>query len=64
MLTYLGCFVNKALLDLFRGSTSPDMEEAAMTPISKCGKNKKKVASYRLISLTSVVRKTMESIVN
>ena len=64
MLTHLGCFANNELLDLFREITSPVMEEAAMTPILKRVKNRKKTASYRPISLNSVVGKTMESIVN
>ncbi len=35
-----------------------------MIPIPKRGKDRKKASSYRLSSLTSVVGKTMESIVN
>ena len=39
-------------------------KEATMIPILKKGKNKTKVLSYRPISLTSCVCKTMERIVN
>jgi len=69
MLTHLGSFATQTLLDIFNlswreGRLPQIWREAIMTPILKRGKNKQKAASYRPISLTSVVGKTMESIIN
>ena len=57
------------LLDIFnltwqKGDVPQQWKEATMIPILKRGKNKSKPLSYRPISLTSCVCKTMERIVN
>ena len=69
MLTHLGGHAAKTLLSIFNlswreGRLPQIWREAIMTPILKRGKNKQKAASYRPISLTSAVGKTMESIIN
>ena len=69
MLQHLGNSALEKLLDIFnlswkQGQVSQCWREATMIPVLKKGKNKTKVLSYRPISLTSCVCKTMEHIVN
>ncbi len=70
MLTNLGCFAMHTLLDIYNlswreGRLPQIWQEAIMIiPIHKSGTNSKEASSYHPISLTSVVGKTMESIVN
>ena len=69
MLTYLGKAALDKLLDIFnlswnKGDVPQQWKEATMIPILKTGKNKSKPLSYRPISLTSCVCKTMERIIN
>ena len=69
MLTHLGSAAVCKLADIFNSSWEhgklPQVwREAVMTPILKTGKDPKKATSYRPISLTSCVVKTMERIVN
>ena len=69
MLTHLGNSAMCKLLDIYNHSWTQGLlpqiwREAVMIPIHKKGKDPKKAASYRPISLTSCVGKTMERIVN
>jgi ribonuclease HI len=69
MIQHLGNASLRKLLDIFNlswtnGEVPQCWKEARMTPILKKGKNKTKVLSYRPISLTSCICKTMERIVN
>ena len=69
MLTHLGNKATCKLLEIFNHSWSTDTlpqtwREATMIPILKKGKDPKQTASYRPISLTSLVGKTMERVVN
>ena len=69
MLQHLGNKALQKLLDIFnlswnKGQLPQIWKEARMIPILKKGKNKAKAVSYRPISLTSCVCKTMERIVN
>ena len=69
MLTHLGSAALKKLLEIFnssweRGTLPQIWREAIMTPIHKSGKDPKRATSYRPISLTSCVVKTMERMVN
>ena len=69
MLTHLGKAALDKLLDIFNLSWNKEdvpqqWKEATMIPILKTGKNKSKPLSYRPISLTSCVCKTMERIIN
>lgn len=69
MLQHLGNTAVQKLLDIFNLSWSEGQvpqcwREATMIPVLKKGKNKNKALSYRPISLTSCICKTMERIVN
>ena len=69
MLQHLGNIGLMKLLDVFNlswreGQVPQCWKEARMIPILTRGKNKNNVLSYRPISLTSCVCKTMERIVN
>ncbi len=69
MLIHLGKTAMRKLLDIYnyswkQGKLPQIWKEATMIPIHKKGKYPKKAASYRPISLTSCVVKTMERIVN
>nr|KAG5689418.1 hypothetical protein BaRGS_017936 [Batillaria attramentaria] len=69
MLQHLGNTATRKLLDIFnlswRAGQVPQLwKEARMIPVLKKGKNRLKVLSYRPISLTSCVCKTIERIIN
>ena len=69
MLQHLGNVALQKLLEIFnlswkQGQVPQCWKEAKMIPILKRGKNKSKPQSYRPISLTSCVCKTMERIIN
>ena len=69
MLQHLGNTSLQKLLDIYNlswkeGQVPQIWKEAIMIPILKKGKNKTKAPSYRPISLTSCLCKTMERIVN
>lgn len=69
MLQHLGNTTLKKLLEIFnlswkQGQVPQCWREATMIPILKRGKNKSKAQSYRPISLTSCVCKTLERIIN
>ena len=69
MLQHVGNIAQQKLLDIFNpswrdGQVPQCWKEARMIPVLKKGKNKSRVLSYRPISLTSCVCKTMERIVN
>ena len=69
MLQHLGNLALEKLLHIFnlswrQGQVPQCWREARMIPILKKGKNKTNALSYRPISLTSCVCKTMERIVN
>jgi ribonuclease HI len=69
MLAHLGCAAVNKLLDIFNlswkeGQVPQVWKEAVIIPVHKKGKDKKKAPSYRPISLTSCVVKTMERMVN
>ena len=69
MLTHLGSAAVNKLLEIFNlsweeGKLPQIWREATMIPILKKGKDPKKASSYRPISLTSCVVKTMERVVN
>nr|KAG5710141.1 hypothetical protein BaRGS_006660 [Batillaria attramentaria] len=69
MLQHLGNTALHKLLDIFNlswteGQVPQCWKEAKMIPVLKKGKNRTKVLSYRPISLTSCVCKTMERIIN
>ena len=69
MLQHLGMKAKKILLDIFNkswqaGTVPQCWREAIMVPIHKKGKDRRKVDSYRPISLTSCVGKLMERLVN
>ena len=69
MLKHLGNTATQKLLEVFNrswgdGALAQVWREAIMIPVHKKGKDKKKAASYRPISLTSCVVKTLERIVN
>ena len=69
MIQHLGNRAKDKLLEIFnltwtKGDVPQMWREAHMIPILKKGKNKSKCLSYRPISLTSCVCKTMERIVN
>ena len=69
MIQHLGNKAKDKLLEIFnltwtKGDVPQMWREAYMIPILKKGKNKSKCLSYRPISLTSCVCKTMERIVN
>ena len=69
MLTHLGNTATHKLLEIFNlsweeGKVPQIWREAIMIPVYKKGKDRKIASSYRPISLTSCVVKTMERIVN
>ena len=69
MIMNLGNIALNKLLDIFNlswrnGDVPQIWKEATMMPILKKGKNKSQALSYRPISLTSCVCKTMERIIN
>ena len=69
MLIHLGPTATSKLLEIYnhswkQGQLPQIWREAIMIPILKKGKDPKKAASYRPVSLTSCVVKTMEMIVN
>ena len=69
MLKHLGNTAIVKLLEVLNsswenGTLAQIWREAIMIPVLKKGKDKKKAASYRPISLTSCVVKTLERIVN
>nr|KAG5706601.1 hypothetical protein BaRGS_005671 [Batillaria attramentaria] len=69
MLLHLGNTATLKLLDIFNlsweeGRVPQIWREAIMIPVYKKGKDRKKASSYRPISLTSCVVKTMERTVN
>ncbi|KAK7087559.1 hypothetical protein V1264_021593 [Littorina saxatilis] len=69
MLNHLGSAAVGKLLDIFNlswkeGQIPQVWKEATIIPIHKKGKHKKKAPSYRPISLTSCVVKTMKRMVN
>ena len=69
MLQHLGNTATLKLLDIFNlswraGQVPQCWKEARMIPVLKKGKNRSKVLSYRPISLTSCICKTIERIVN
>lgn len=69
MLQHLGNIALQKLLAIFnlswqQGQVPQCWREATMIPILKRGKNKSKAQSYRPISLTSCVCKTLERIIN
>ena len=69
MIMHLGDTALQKLLDIFNlswknGDVPQIWKDATMIPILKKGKNKSKALSYRPISLTSCVCKTMERIIN
>ena len=69
MLKHLGSTATLKLLEVFNhswetGDLAQVWREAIMIPVLKKGKDKKKAASYRPISLTSCVIKTLERMVN
>ena len=69
MLLHLGNIALLKLLEIFNyswetGNIPQIWKEAIMIPILKKGKNKTKASSYRPISLTSCIVKTMERIIN
>ena len=69
MLTHLSTASRLKLLEIFNltweeGRLPQIWKEAIMMPVHKKGKDKSKSSSYRPISLTSCVVKTMERIVN
>ena len=69
MIQHLGNTALQKLLDIFNlswnsGQVPQCWKEAIMIPVLKKGKNKSKAISYRPISLTSCLCKTMERIVN
>merc|ERR1711867_336711 len=69
MIIHLSDTALQKLLDIFNlswknGDVPQIWKDATMIPILKKGKNKSKALSYRPISLTSCICKTMERIVN
>ena len=69
MIQHLGNTALQKLLDIYnlswnKGELPQIWKEAKMIPILKKGKNKARAVSYRPISLTSCVCKTMERMVN
>jgi len=69
MLTHLGNKATCKLLEIFNHSSATGIlpqtcREATMIPFLNKGKDPKQAASYRPISLTSCVGKTMERVVN
>ncbi|XP_052268657.1 uncharacterized protein LOC127870037 [Dreissena polymorpha] len=69
MITHLGSSAMHKLQDIFnyswtQGQLPQVLKEAIILPILKKGKDPKQAGSYRPISLTSCVGKTMERIVN
>ena len=69
MLQHLGMNAKKTLLNIFNkswqiGTVPQCWREAIMVPIHKKGKDRRKVDSYRPISLTSCFCKLMERLVN
>ena len=69
MLIHIGNKATCKFLEIFihswaTGTLPQTWREAAMIPILKKGKDPKQAASYRPISLTSCVGKTMERVVN
>jgi potassium voltage-gated channel Eag-related subfamily H protein 8 len=69
MLIQLGCLATGKLLEIYNlfwreGQFPQIWRETTMIPIHKAGKDRNKASSYRPISLTSIVCKTMERIVN
>ena len=69
MLQHLGMNAKKTLLNIFNkswqtGTVPQCWREAIMVPVHKKGKDRRKVDSYRPISLTSCVGKLMERLVN
>ena len=69
MIIHLHTTARLKLLEIFnlsweKGEVPQMWKEAIMIPIHKKGKDKSKSASYRPISLTSCVVKTMERIIN
>ena len=69
MLQHLGNTTTQKLLDIFNlswrsGQVPQCWKEATMIPVLKKGKNRTKAASFRPISLTSCICKTLERIIN
>ena len=69
MLQHLGNTTMQKLLDIFNlswrsGQVPQCWKDATMIPVLKQGKNRAKAASYRPISLTSCICKTIERIIN
>ena len=69
MLSHMGPKAQNALLRLYNrswhsGTTPPTWRTAVIVPILKKGKKGIDLASYRPISLTSTISKTMERMVN
>ena len=69
MLSHMGPKAKNALLRLYNrswqsGTTPPTWRTAVVIPILKKGKKASDLASYRPISLTSTISKTMERMVN
>ena len=69
MLSHMGPKAQNALLRLYNrswhsGTTPPTWRTAVVVPILKKGKKASDLASYRPISLTSTISKTMERMVN
>ena len=69
MLQHLGACAERKLLQIFNiswqtGQVPQEWKKATMIPLLKTGKDRKKASSYRPISLTSCVCKTLESIIN
>ena len=69
MLQHLDTTARLKLLEIFNhiweeGRVPQIWKEAIMIPIHKKGKDRRKSSSYRPISLTSCVVKTMERIIN
>ena len=69
MLSHMGPKAKHALLRLYNlpwqsGTTQPTWQTAVVIPILKKGKKASDLASYRPISFTSTISKTMERMVN
>ena len=69
MLSHMGPKAKNAILRLYNrswhgGTTPPAWRTAVVVPILKKGKKASDLASYRPISLTSTISKTMERMVN
>ena len=69
MLAHLGSAAVDKLLEIFNlswqeGTVPQIWKEATIIPVHKKGKDRKKASSYRPISLTTCVVKTMERMLN